>query len=193
MMKSLAIVAVIISFLVLPFSGLAADVEVLGVTFPEEKVIEGKTLKLNGVAVRKALGIVKVFVGALYLESPTSDAKVAIESEQIKHFHLHYLTNKATAKKLQDGFVKAITKANPSDLVAAHQEQIEQYTSWLDADMAPGETSKSTYVPGKGLSLEYKGQLKGTIEDKEFAQMYYRYNLGEKAKKSLREGYLGKH
>jgi chalcone isomerase-like protein len=49
----------------------------------------------------------------------------------------------------------------------------------------------STYVPGKGLTLVFKGQEKGTIPDKEFAQMYFRYNLGEDADSSMREGYLG--
>ena len=55
--------------------GFAGDKEILGVTFPGEKVIAGKTLKLNGVAYRKALGIVKVFVCGLYLEKNTNDAK----------------------------------------------------------------------------------------------------------------------
>lgn len=191
-MKSIQVFAAALLFLAIPSAGFSADVEVLGVTFPGEKVIEGKTLKLNGVAVRKAMGFIKVFVGGFYLESPTSDAGEAIESEQVKHFHLHYLTDKATAQKLSEGFVKAITRANPSDLVEAHRGEIEVYASWLDADMGPGEVSKATYVPGKGLSLEYKGVFKGTIEDPEFARMYFRYNLGEKAKKALREGYLGK-
>ena len=169
----------------------AGTVEVQGVTFPEEVVVEGKTLQLNGVAVRKAMGFIKVFVGGFYLESPTGDAETAIESEQVKHFHLHYLTSKATAKKLQDGFRKAITKANPPGLVQAHQEQIDQYAAWLSEDMAPGSISKTTYIPGKGLTLEYKGEVKGTIASPDFARMYFRYNLGEKANTALRKGYLG--
>lgn len=165
--------------------------ELQGVSFPEEKVIAGKTLTLNGVALRKALGIIKVFAGGFYLETPTTDSTDAIESEQVKYFYLEYLTDKATAEKLQDGFLKSIKKANPAELVEAQQKNIELYASWLDQDMKPGSTSESIYEPGKGLTLIINGQTKGTITDVTFAQMYYRYSLGEKADKKLRKGYLG--
>jgi hypothetical protein len=170
----------------------AQDREVLGVTFPGTKEVAGKTLILNGVAYRKALGFVKVYVVGLYLEQITQDPNEVIESEQVKHLHTHYLTNKATAKKLQEGFIDLIEKCNPSELVAAHKDQIREYASWLNKDMQPGLTSISTYVPGKGLTLVYQGEQRGTIAEKEFAQMYYRYNVGEKADKKIRQGLLGK-
>lgn len=169
----------------------AADVEIAGVKFPEEKTIAGKVLKLNGVAVRKALMVVKVFAGAFYLERPTRDAKEAIESEQVKHFYLHYLTSKATAKKIRNGFIEAMEKANPPELVEKHRREIDLFASWLDTDMHPGSTSESIYIPGQGLTYLVNGEKKGTIQDEEFIRMYYRYNLGEKADKRLREGYLG--
>ena len=179
------------SALLLAGAAAAEDREIAGVAFPGEKVVAGKTLKLNGVAVRKAMIFIKVFAGGFYLENPTSDAAEAIESEQVKHFHLHYLTDKATAQKLQDGFIKAMEKTNPPELVEKHRDKIERYASWLDEDMAPGATSKATYVPGTGLTLEYKGAVKGTIPGAEFARMYFRYNLGENADSALRKGYLG--
>ena len=165
--------------------------ELQGVSFPEKKVIAGKTLTLNGVALRKAFIFIKVFAGGFYLETPTKDATVAIESEQVKYFYLEYLTNKATAEKLQDGFIESIKKANPAALVEAQEKNIELYASWLDEDMKPGGTSESIYVPGKGLTLIINGKTKGTIPDVTFAQMYYRYSLGKKADKALRKGYLG--
>lgn len=189
--KWTVVVGVFVFFFALQTVCRAGDTEIEGVKFPGEKVIAEKTLKLNGVACRKALGVVKVFVGGFYLETPTKDAEEAIESEQVKHFYLHYLTNKATAKKLQEGFIEAMEKANPPELVQAHREEIEKYASWLDGDMEPGATSVSTYVPGQGVTLLFKGEEKGTIPGKEFAQMYFRYSLGEKADKKLRKGYLG--
>ncbi len=176
------------------FAGTAAakDMEIAGVTFPGTRIVAGKTLTLNGVALRKALIFIKVFAGGFYLEHPTGDAKEAIESEQVKHFTLHYLTSKATAKKLQDGFIEAMEEANPPELVKKHRREIDLYASWLDEDMAPGATSETTYVPGVGLTLKYKGVVKGTIPGAEFARMYFRYNLGEKADSGLRKGYLGK-
>ncbi len=177
--------------LVLPAAARGGERQIAGVRFPTEKVVAGKTVHLNGVALRKAYIFVKVFAGAFYLEHPTHNAREAIESEQIKHFVLHYLTDKATAEKLQKGFVEAMEKANPPELVEKHRDLIRRFASWLDRDMKPGATSVSTYVPGKGLTFWLMGEKKGTITDTEFIRMYYRYNLGEKADSNLRKGYLG--
>ncbi len=192
-MKSrlMAMTAALALLLILPPAARSAEREIAGVRFPTEKVVAGKTLKLNGVALRKAFIFVKVFAGAFYLEHPTHKAAEAIESEQVKHFVLHYLTDRATAKKLQKGFIEAMEKANPPELVEKHRDLIQRFASWLDRDMQPGATSVSTYIPGKGLTFWLKGTEKGTITDPEFIQMYYRYNLGEKADQNLRKGYLG--
>ncbi len=177
--------------LVLPAAARGGEREIAGVRFPTEKVVAGRTVHLNGVALRKAYIFVKVFAGAFYLEHPTHNAREAIESEQVKHFVLHYLTDKATAEKLQKGFVEAMEKANPPELVEKHRDLIRRFASWLDRDMKPGATSVSTYVPGKGLTFWLMGEKKGTITDTEFIRMYYRYNLGKKADSNLRKGYLG--
>ena len=192
MMKRVLILATMMFFIVGGWSlGFAGDMEILGVTFPGEKVIEGKTLKLNGVAYRKALGIVKVFVQGLYLENPTQDADEVINSEQVKYFLTHYLTDKATAEKIQENIIEAMQKCNPPELVAANQADVDRYVSWMDKDMAPGLTTESTYVPGKGLMYSYQGVNKGTIAGSEFMKMYYRMSVGENAPKKVRKGLLG--
>jgi hypothetical protein len=169
----------------------AEEVEIGGVTFAPEKAVAGKTLTLNGVALRKAMGFIKVFVGGLYLETPTNDAETVITSKQVKHLYLHYLTSKATAEKLQHGFIEAFKKANPPEMVAAQAENIALFASWLDEDMFDGAISETTYIPGQGLTLRVNGNEKGTITDAQFIEMYYRYQVGEGANKNLRQGYLG--
>ena len=165
--------------------------ELNGVKFPGHRVIAGKTLTLNGVALRRAMIFIKVFAGGLYLEHPTKNPREIIDSEQVKYFDLHYLTNMATAKKIQNGFIEEMKKTNSKKLVKKHRPEIDQYAAWLDQDMKVGSTSESIYVPGKGLTLILNGVVKGTIKDREFARMYYTYSLGEKADKKLRKGYLG--
>jgi len=166
-------------------------VEVLGVQFPKEKVIEGKTLHLNGVSYMKKFGFINVYAVGLYMEQPSRDAETVITSQQVKYTVNHYLTDKATAKKLQEGFIELMEANNPKELVDANRQDIEKYASWLDKDMAPGMISETVYVPGKGLTLIYQGQVKGTIAGDTFAQMYYRYSVGEKADTTIRKGLLG--
>jgi hypothetical protein len=192
MMKRILVLVTMLVFVVGAGSvAFAGDMEVLGVTFPGEKVVEGKTLKLNGVAYRKALLVVKVFAQALYLENPSQDADEVINSEQVKHLVTHYLTNKATVEKLQEGVLEAMSECNPPELVTANQADIDRYVSWMDKDMAPGLTAESTYVPGKGLMYTYQGVMKGTIPGSEFMKMYYRMSVGENAQERVRNGLLG--
>lgn len=187
---------ILLAMIILLMFAVSAEAEegmtVLGIDFPAQKIVEGKTLKLNGVAYRKAMGFIKVYVVGLYLETPTKDGNDVITSEQIKHLYFHYLTNKATAKKLKEGYLELMQDCNPPELYTRNQKDVELYASWLDKDMKPGLTSISTYVPGKGLTLEYQGETKGTISNPEFIQMYYTYNFGEKAKAKIRDGLLGK-
>ncbi len=189
--NALLSVLAVLAILCLPVWVQAADKEIYGVKFPGEITVAGKTLTLNGVAYRKALGFIKVYVGAFYLEKPARNPQEIIESEQIKHFHLHYLTDQASAKKLQEGFIELMEKTNPPEQIAAHKAQMLQHASWMDKDMAPGKTSKTTYVPGQGLTVEYQGETRGTISDPEYVRMYYRYIFGEKADPDIRKGFLG--
>ena len=188
MIKKLSIFVLYLALFVFCGTGYAQDMEIAGVKFPGEKVVAGKTLKLNGVALKKAALVIKIYAGGFYLEKPTKDAQEAIESEQIKRMHLHYLTDKGTVKRIQEGFIDMMEKSNPPELVKAHRADIERYASWLDKKTAPKKTSVTTYIPGMGLKLEYHGEAKGTIPGKEFAQMYFRYVLGDK---NMKKSYLG--
>lgn len=183
-----------ILFLVFGLSSVwaAEEVEVLGVKLPTEKVVAGKTLKFNGVAYRKALGIVKVYVVGLYLENPTTAADEVITSNQVKQLYFHYLTSKATADKLREGFLDMMKKCNPPEMLERNKGDVDLYASWYDKDMKPGLTAVNTYVPGQGMTLEYQGETRGTISNPEFIQMYYRYNFGDKADSKIRDGLLGK-
>jgi len=59
--------------LCLGLSCFAIGGEVSGVTLPDTVAFEGKTLKLNGMGLRKKV-VFKVYVAGLYLETPTKDA-----------------------------------------------------------------------------------------------------------------------
>lgn len=189
--KRVALAVAVVWGMIFAGAGYSGEVEIVGVKFPTEKVMAGKTLRLNGVSYLKKFGFIKVYAVGLYLEKPTHDPIEVIESEQIKYMLTHYLTRKATAKKIREGFIELMEKGNPEELVAANRPDIEQYAAWLDTDMAPGLTSESLYIPGKGLTLTYQGEARGTIPGSVFAQMYYRYNVGEKADRKIREGLLG--
>jgi hypothetical protein len=186
---------ILLTLVMLSFAGgnsLAEEVDVQGVKLARQKEVADKTLILNGAALRRAMGFVKVNVLGLYLENPTQDPEEVIASQQVKQLYSHYLSGMATAERLRNGFIEQMQRSNPPELFEAHRAEIEEYASWLDQDMQPGLTSIATYVPGEGLTLEYQGLEKGTIANPIFAEMYFRANVDEKADKNIREGLLGK-
>ena len=128
MSRNIVFAAVVVALLFLVSSVSAEDgVEIAGVIFPKQKVVEGKTLTLNGVALRKAMGFVKVYVAGLYLETPASDANDIIGSEQIKQLYTHYLSSMVTAEKLQDGFIDLMETCNPPEMFQRNKRHLPQF------------------------------------------------------------------
>jgi len=157
---------------------------------PETITVEGKTLTLNGVAKRKVLWHT-VFTGSLYLEQPTSNPRAIIESNQIKHIREHFLMPKIPHAWVQRAVKKVFYRTNPAELCDKHKNEIERFTSWFDEDVDKGDYVVTTYVPGQGLTLEYKGLIKGTITNEEFVRMYFNCGFGDKADEDMKQGLCG--
>jgi len=158
--------------------------------FPPTITIEDRTLALNGVGHRTYLWY-RVITAGLYLEQPTQDPRVVIESEQIKSLHEYFRPARVYASWIRRGVVKLLTEHNPEGLVKQHREDIDRFASWFDGDAHTGTKAVITYIPGTGLTLEYDGVVKGTIAGGEFARMYFRSIFGEDADKRAKQALLG--
>jgi hypothetical protein len=143
----------------------ARAAEVAGVKMPDTMTVEGKTLKLNGTGLRKKI-FFKVYVAALYVETPSTDPATIIASDQIKSITLHILRSLGGAQigdAISDGFWR-----NSKDRMYALNDRLQKLIGMFPA-VDYGDEIVLTYVPGKGLSVTAKGQAKGTIEGKDFA------------------------
>ncbi|MBN2515663.1 MAG: chalcone isomerase family protein [Deltaproteobacteria bacterium] len=168
----------------------AENVSTTDVSFPETIHAGGKTLKLNGVGKRKFLWHTVISAG-LYLEHRTNDAGNVIESEQVKCLYNQFLVDKIPAQWVRKGVQRLFKKTNSSELCLKHKEELEQFALWYDSDVSRGETSIITYVPGVGLTLKYRGRVKGTIPGREFARMYFSCGFGHNADETAKKGFLG--
>lgn len=168
----------------------AAAAEVAGVDVPGTVTAEGKTLKLNGVGIRKKL-IIKVYVGALYLESTTTDANTAISSDQVKQVVMTFKRDVPKEKIIgayHDGF-----ENNSKDKLGELQAGLDKLSAGL-ADMKEGGVMTFTYAPGKGSTIAIAGGPSVTIEGKTFGEALMRNWLGdEPADSSLKEDMLSGH
>ncbi len=170
MKKALVLAAV----LVLALTGAASAADVGGVTVPDTVTVDGKVLKLNGAGVRKKM-MFKVYVAALYVETPSKNAAELISSNQVKSMRLHMTRNVEGAKvsgAVADGFALNSKAALPK-----LQARLDQFAKMIP-DMKDGEEIDMTWVPDKGTEVAVRGTNAGTIEGRDFADALFSVWLG---------------
>jgi predicted acylesterase/phospholipase RssA/CRP-like cAMP-binding protein len=81
-----------------------------GVEMPDTVTVDGTTLVLNGIGLREATRLrIKAYVGALYLEKPSSDAATVIDSRQPKPVTLKFLRD-IDRRNLASGWADSLRK-----------------------------------------------------------------------------------
>jgi hypothetical protein len=172
---------------ILPLGMAALAGELAGITMPDTLKAGEKTLKLNGLGLRKK-SVFKVYVGGLYLESPSKDAGAILASDQAKAIRLHFLrdlTKAQLVEAFQEGF-----EANAKD--KAGQKAAFDKMLALVPDVKEGTTMTFAYLPGKGTTLSVGGKELGVFEGKSFAAAVFAIWLGPKPpSEDLKTGMLG--
>jgi len=180
--------AAIVVALAVPILDTAARAgELESVTLPDTLSAGDKTLKLNGLGLRKK-AMFKVYVGGLYLESPSKDAGAVLTADQRKAIRMHFLrdlTKAQLVEAFQEGF-----EANAKD--TAGQKAAFDKMLALVPDVKDGNTLTLTYVPGKGTTLRVGDKELGAFEGKGFADAVFSIWLGPKPPSDdLKKGMLG--
>lgn len=161
--------------------------ELAGVTLPDTLKAGEKTLKLNGLGLRKK-AMFKVYVGGLYLESPSKDAGAILMADQAKAIRMHFLrdlTKAQLVEAFQEGF-----EANVKD--RAPQKAAFDRMLALVPDVKEGSTLTFAYLPGKGTTLSAGNKELGVFEGKGFADAVFAIWLGPKPpSEDLKKGMLG--
>jgi hypothetical protein len=177
--------------LVLLFLGVApalAAVEVAGVQVPETVTAGDKTLKLNGAGLRKRL-VFKVYVAALYLETPSRDASAVVSSRGVKSMRLSILRNlKGTqvSDAIDEGFQR--NSKDQQEKLRARLQKLEQ----MIPDLKDGDDMTFVFLPEKGVQVSVRGTERGTIEGQDFADALLSVWLGPSpVQEDLKKALLG--
>jgi hypothetical protein len=182
---SCAAVVVMLAASMLHTAVLARELE--GATLADTLKVGENTLKLNGLGLRKK-AMFKVYVGGLYLQSPSKDAGAILASDQAKAIRLHFLRDLKKAQLVeafQEGF-----DANAKDK-AAQKATFDKMLA-LVPDVKEGSTLTFTYLPGKGTTLHVADKELGVFEGKGFADAVFSIWLGPKPpSEDLKKGMLG--
>lgn len=167
----------------------AAAKELAGATMPDTLSVAGKTLKLNGLGLRKK-AIFKVYVGGLYLEAASGNAAAILAADAPKAMTMHFLRSIDKGKLIEaykEGF-----EANAPQKAAAQKAGVDKFYSTV-ADVKEGSVTTYAYAPGTGTVVSRDGKDVATIEGKEFAEVLFSLWLGPKPpSEDLQKGLLGR-
>jgi hypothetical protein len=171
-------------------AGPAAAATVRGVSFADEVAIGGRACRLNGVGVRTKL-FVKVYLGALYLATPTKDAAAALAADEPKRVVMHFVHSRVGADKIREALADGF-RASAAGAPTALGERIARFVASVDQDLREGEEIVLTYVPGQGTETVVRGAPRGTVEGADFMRALFGVWLGPRpADAGLKKGMLG--
>ena len=159
--------------------------ELAGVTLPATLKAGDKNLALNGLGLRKKT-VFKVYVGGLYLESPSKDAAAILAADQGKSIRMRFLRD-LTKAQLVEAFQEGFDAKDKAGQSAAFAKMLA-----LVPDVKENGTMTFTYVPGKGTTLDVDDKALGTFEGKGFADAVFSIWLGATPPSAeLKTGMLG--
>jgi hypothetical protein len=161
--------------------------ELAGITLPDTLKTGDKTLKLNGLGLRKK-SVFKVYVGGLYLESLSKDGGAIVASDQAKAIRMYFLrdlTKAQLVESFQEGF-----EANAKD--KSEQKAAFDKMLALIPDVKEGDTMTFSYLPGKGTTLQVGDKELSISVGKGFCDAVFSIWLGPKPpSEDLKKGMLG--
>lgn len=165
--------------------------EKAGVTHPDDMEVNGKKLVLNGLGLReKTMFNVDIYVAALYVKEKTQDADKILGADEEKCICMKFVHD-VEKDKMTDAWDEGFEK-NAGDDADKLKDRIKKLDDWM-ADLKVGDSMTFTYIPGKGVEVKVKDEVKGTIEGWDFAKVFFAIWLGpEPPTDDLKNGLLGK-
>ncbi len=164
-------------------------IEVAGVKVPDTVTVEGKTLKLNGAGLRKKM-MFKVYVGSLYVETPSKDAAALVSSSEVKSMRLSILRSlkgSQVSEAIAEGFER-----NSKDQLPKLQERLKKLEQMIP-DVKEGDEIAFNAAPEKGIQVLVRGTERGTIEGRDFADALFSVWLGPNpVQEDLKAALLGR-
>lgn len=140
-----------------------------GVTMNDAIEVDGHKLVLNGMALRKKL-IFKVYVAGLYLAAKESDAARILAADQPRRGVMHFLRD-VGADKINNAWFEGLAANTPG--ASPDLKNQFKFLAGMMEEMKDGESMMFTYIPGTGTQIAVKGNSKGVIPGKAFADALF--------------------
>lgn len=185
-MKKLILAASVI----LAFQFSSAQTEISGVTPAKTIEVSSTTLNFNGAGLREKL-FLDLYVGALYVNTKTSDRKAVMNNDESMAITLDIVSSLITSEKMIDaideGFENS-TKGNVTPFAA----KIALFKASFKEEIKIGDHFVIAYIKGVGTEIHKNGKKIKTIPGLDFKKVLFGiWFCDEPADEDLMEGMLG--
>jgi hypothetical protein len=140
----------------------AAAGTLAGVTLPDKADVDGKSLVLNGMGLRKKF-VIKVYVGGLYLPQKEKSAAKVLGADVPRRMVLHFIYD-VSKDQMCEAWNEGLEDNTPN-ASAEVKKNFNTLCAWMDG-VGEGQKLVMTYVPGTGTTVEVGGKAKGTLPGK---------------------------
>ncbi|WOG29949.1 chalcone isomerase family protein [Endozoicomonas sp. 8E] len=150
-----------------------------GMEIPDVVKSDDTVLQLQGAAVRTWYLVVDGYIGALYLENPTTDVSRILSEESYQRMSFTILLSKMSARRMANAFYEAIQINTSEEEQKELEKGIAQFMDMIDGTLKKGESGTFEYIPGKGARVIIAGEEKGTIPGKKLFNAILKVWIGE--------------
>lgn len=155
---------------------------------------ERPELHLNGASLRELYLLIETYVGALYLEKPSSDPQEILNSQTHKRMVFHVMMKKVGARRIANALQEALVMNITKEEHKALGDEIQQMLSYFDGKMHRGEESYFDYIPSVGTRVTVNNEVKGIIPGQDFYRALLSIWIGENpVGRTFKEDILGLH
>jgi hypothetical protein len=139
------------------FAATLADVKM-----DDKVVVNGQSLTLNGLGLRKKF-FIKVYVGGLYLTAKSSNPAAILGADTPRRMVMHFLYG-VSKDQMCDAWEEGLEDNTPR-ASAEVKNAFKTLCAWMEP-IPKGNRLVLTYVPGTGTMVEVNGKMKGTLPGK---------------------------
>jgi len=166
-------------------------VELEGINIPEEKTVQGQTLRLNGAGVRSvklAMIPIKAYVASLYAPEPLKSEAAVVASPGPLQFNFTFLRG-VTADQVADAW-NAQFKESATYKYDGYEADLAKFVGFFGA-LGKGETQTVELTADETIAY-VNGKKVGTIPGSDFRKTFISLWFGSQpVQKSLKSELLG--
>lgn len=153
--------------------------------------VHNQELFLNGAGTRRKF-FIDIYVGSLYVVSPTNDAASIINSNTIKSMHLHIVSSWINRKLLKSALKSELKSSSSEEEMDKLQREIDVFLSTFNEKIIVGDKFIFDIIPGKGVDVYKNNRLIKSIQGDRFSKRLIQLWIGDTpVDRKLKAGILG--